>query len=161
MSGSESIQQIRSRGHTLPVIAVTANSMAQDVQSCMSIGFSGFLSKPCRKEQVKQIIKQFHEEGHQHACSSRPASGAISRRVILSPTGIPASAAAAPAATAAATATTYPSMTPNTHGQIVASFAVQAGTGTVPSGTASGRGSLKDAAAAAATAANPADVQAE
>src|SRR5687768_8372992 len=59
MSGNEALVQLRSRGHTLPVIAVTANSMSEDINKCLQIGFTGFLSKPCRKEIVRSMVKQY------------------------------------------------------------------------------------------------------
>jgi len=59
MSGSEALQQLRSRGHTsLPVVAVTANTMNEDVTRCMHLGFSAFLSKPCRKGTVRAKVRE-------------------------------------------------------------------------------------------------------
>ena len=60
MSGGEALIQLRARGHVkLPVIAVTANSMSQDIGYCLRIGFTGFLSKPARKEAVRAMVKQY------------------------------------------------------------------------------------------------------
>lgn len=33
--------------------------MNDDIDKCLSIGFTSFLSKPCRKETVRQLVKQY------------------------------------------------------------------------------------------------------
>lgn len=33
--------------------------MNEDIDKCLSIGFTSFLSKPCRKETVRQMVKQY------------------------------------------------------------------------------------------------------
>ena len=84
MSGSDALQQMRSRGHTdLPVIAVTANTMAEDITKCVSIGFTSFLSKPCRKELVRSMVKQYARTPQQAAVtSSSSGGGATSKRTL-------------------------------------------------------------------------------
>ena len=61
MDGFEALQIIRSPdfheyGRTVPVIAVTAHAMAGDRESFLSAGFTDYLSKPYKFEQLKEKI---------------------------------------------------------------------------------------------------------
>lgn len=48
MNGYEATKQIRERGHDLPIVAVTANALVQDQNSCIAAGMNGILTKPFR-----------------------------------------------------------------------------------------------------------------
>ena len=52
MDGFEATKMLRAQGHQLPIIALTANAMAQDEKRCMKAGCSGFLSKPINRERL-------------------------------------------------------------------------------------------------------------
>jgi CheY-like chemotaxis protein len=59
MDGYETARRIRAqpRFEHLPVIAVTAKAMAEDMQKCMAAGCSEYLSKPMDTTKLLQIIQ--------------------------------------------------------------------------------------------------------
>jgi len=71
MDGLEATRAIRSFGDErarIPVIALTANAFAHDVESCHAAGMNGHLGKPFRKEELIIAIGE--------ALAARPAPGA-------------------------------------------------------------------------------------
>ena len=62
MSGMEAHQQIRQKGISTPVVAMTANVMKKDRDECMSAGFDGFLSKPINKADLYSFIAKYLTE---------------------------------------------------------------------------------------------------
>lgn len=50
MDGLTATREIRHflSGHPLPIIAMTANAFDTDQENCIAAGMDGFLSKPCR-----------------------------------------------------------------------------------------------------------------
>lgn len=62
MDGFEATRLIRSRegdGKRLPIIALTANAMADDRDKCLSAGMDDFISKPVRKDDLGVIIDKW------------------------------------------------------------------------------------------------------
>lgn len=63
MDGYEATQKIRKielmrdDGKRIPIIAMTANSMYEEIQNCIKVGMDGFLSKPFNTNDVKDILK--------------------------------------------------------------------------------------------------------
>ena len=60
MDGIASYQQLRQQGCTIPIIALTANVMSNDVEHYKEIGFQGYLAKPIEKEQFFNLIRQYY-----------------------------------------------------------------------------------------------------
>ena len=61
MNGYEATKAIRSLddrpdGHTIPIIAMTANAFAEDVQASLDAGMNGHLSKPIVMDEVIKAI---------------------------------------------------------------------------------------------------------
>jgi two-component system sensor histidine kinase/response regulator len=58
MDGIAATREIRRRDHhrKLPVVAMTANAMAQDRQRCLDAGMNDFLSKPFEPEEVWAVL---------------------------------------------------------------------------------------------------------
>jgi CheY-like chemotaxis protein len=56
MGGVESTQEIRARGFTLPIVAMTANASDKDRDECAAAGMNGFLSKPVLRDQLARAL---------------------------------------------------------------------------------------------------------
>ncbi len=69
MDGYEATKTIRKiekengRGERIPIIAMTANNMYEEIQECLSIGMDGFLPKPFMTDDVKSVIENLGNEG--------------------------------------------------------------------------------------------------
>ncbi len=56
MDGFQATKLLREQGHTLPIIALTANAMAQDRKRCLEAGCNGFLTKPISRDRLYREI---------------------------------------------------------------------------------------------------------
>ena len=69
MDGYEATKTIREiekkngREERIPIIAMTANNMYEEIQECLSIGMDGFLPKPFMTDDVKSVIENLGNEG--------------------------------------------------------------------------------------------------
>ena len=61
MDGYQATQKIRERlnGHRLPIIALTANAMAEDRAACTAAGMDDFLAKPVRREELYSCLAKW------------------------------------------------------------------------------------------------------
>ena len=50
MDGFEATRTLRAQGNQVPIIALTANAMAQDERKCRESGCTGFLPKPIKRQ---------------------------------------------------------------------------------------------------------------
>ena len=57
MDGFEATRLLRSQGSEIPVIALTADAMAQDERKCRDVGCSHFVSKPIKRETLFSAIR--------------------------------------------------------------------------------------------------------
>jgi CheY-like chemotaxis protein len=60
------IELIRGDGIKIPIIAMTANNMYEEIQNCLNIGMDGFLSKPFNTTDVKEILKTLQLRSANH-----------------------------------------------------------------------------------------------
>ena len=62
MNGYEAAELIRSLPDrelaSVPIIAVTANAFAEDVQKAFDTGMNGHISKPLEQNSIKRVLKQ-------------------------------------------------------------------------------------------------------
>ena len=59
MGGEDAVRHIRSSGKHyahVPVVAMTANAMEQDRKACFDVGFSAFLTKPLKRNELISTI---------------------------------------------------------------------------------------------------------
>lgn len=65
MNGYEATRRIRACGHpeakTIPIVAMTANTFAEDVQNAMDAGMDGHLAKPIDMDAVKVLVGRLLE----------------------------------------------------------------------------------------------------
>ncbi len=59
MDGHEATRAIRSAGHTLPIIAMTANAMKGDREKCIVSGMDDYISKPVNPKILLEKITQW------------------------------------------------------------------------------------------------------
>jgi len=57
MDGYTATEHLRTAGHALPIIAVTAHALAGDRQACLDAGCSDYLSKPLSRPMLAQALQ--------------------------------------------------------------------------------------------------------
>jgi two-component system, sensor histidine kinase and response regulator len=59
MDGMEATSRIRGMGFTsVPIIAMTANAMAEDRERCLKVGMDDYISKPIKRETIFKILQK-------------------------------------------------------------------------------------------------------
>lgn len=58
MDGLETTQKIRELGHTIPIIAISANTLKEDQERCIVSGMNGYLAKPLDGDKLNQLIEE-------------------------------------------------------------------------------------------------------
>ena len=56
LDGFQATRQLRERGFTCPIIAVTAQTTREDRERCLEAGCNDFLPKPIRRDQLVQLL---------------------------------------------------------------------------------------------------------
>jgi CheY-like chemotaxis protein len=59
MGGLEAIRHLREVGYNKPIVALTANAMKQDFDSCIEAGCNGFVTKPISREHLYTITAKY------------------------------------------------------------------------------------------------------
>lgn len=73
MDGFEATRVLRSHGKTIPIIALTADAMAQDERKCRDAGCSGFLPKPISRDRLYAVIRDALSVNPETACRPIPS----------------------------------------------------------------------------------------
>jgi CheY-like chemotaxis protein len=69
LNGIETTKRIRQSeagqsGRPTPILALTANTMAEDRSACFEAGMDGFLIKPLDREKLEQALKELAASRH-------------------------------------------------------------------------------------------------
>ena len=62
VDGLEATRRLRAAGYTpgmLPIVALTANAYADDVQACLAAGMQGHLAQPVRVRDLTDVLARF------------------------------------------------------------------------------------------------------
>ncbi len=59
MDGYTATAELRRRGFTVPIVALTAHAMAEDRTKCMASGCTYYLSKPVNQETLLKVVSRF------------------------------------------------------------------------------------------------------
>ncbi len=59
MDGYEATQRIRGTGHTVPIIAMTANALAGDRERCLQAGMNDYLTKPVKLDTLQTFLSNW------------------------------------------------------------------------------------------------------
>ena len=59
MGGYAATAELRRRGVTIPIIALTAYAMAEDQAKCLAIGCNGYLSKPVTEDELLTAVNRY------------------------------------------------------------------------------------------------------
>lgn len=70
MNGVDAIKAIRAKGHTLPILALTANVMQEDVKTYKKMGSNGCLAKPIVRPIFYQMLDSYLGEQKQSKTKS-------------------------------------------------------------------------------------------
>ena len=66
LNGYEATRKIRSCSHpraeSIPIVAMTANAFAEDVQNALDAGMNGHLSKPIDMDAVKTLLGRLRND---------------------------------------------------------------------------------------------------
>jgi CheY-like chemotaxis protein/HPt (histidine-containing phosphotransfer) domain-containing protein len=85
MNGYEATEKLRERGFKLPIIAVTASALADELERCKEAGFDDILIKPFKRPDIEAMLnkwmavslKRMGEAADAKKAADRPAPDAV------------------------------------------------------------------------------------
>lgn len=64
MGGLETTQHLRQSGYRIPIIALTANVLAEEKNTCLEAGCNNFVSKPVSRQRLYEVAAKYLQEGN-------------------------------------------------------------------------------------------------
>src|SRR5207237_826275 len=77
MDGYSATRTLRQLGYELPIIALTANAMAEDRVRCLDAGCTEYLSKPISRAQLLRTAAKFLTPAEQRMAMAPAASDVV------------------------------------------------------------------------------------
>jgi CheY-like chemotaxis protein len=59
MNGYDATKELRKKGFTTPIVALTANAMKGDDKKCLEVGCDEYLSKPIDRRELLEVIGKY------------------------------------------------------------------------------------------------------
>lgn len=77
MNGVEATKRLREMGYIKPIVALTANAMKEDVETCYSAGCDDFLQKPILQDKFKECIFKYLQSTGKAQDTNNPITSAL------------------------------------------------------------------------------------
>lgn len=65
MDGYSATEELRKRGVTTPIVALTGNALEEDRRRCFDVGCTAFLAKPVNIDNLIQLLQELHGVGEE------------------------------------------------------------------------------------------------
>jgi signal transduction histidine kinase/DNA-binding response OmpR family regulator len=89
LDGYGATARLRSKGYDRPIVALTANAMAEDRAKCLQAGCTDYLSKPVSRGDLLQMVAQFTQSQPAAAGDSAPGQALPEMTIHATPVNDP------------------------------------------------------------------------